>query len=61
MRNRLTPLNRLTTTTQPHDVASGSVGNRLHGLLSCMKAGTLISGWRDRYLHVQGIAARQNC
>ena len=33
MRPRLTPLIRLTTTTQPHDVASGSLGNRLYGLL----------------------------
>ena len=58
MRPRLIPLIRLTTTTQPHDVASGSVGNRLHGLLACMKAVTLISGGSERYVNVQRIAAR---
>ena len=49
---------RLTSTTQPHDVASGSVSKRLHGLLACMKAGTLIIGGSERYVNVQGIAAR---
>ena len=58
MRPRLTPLIRLTTARQPHDVASGSVDNRLHGLLAYMKAGTLISGGSERYVNVQGKAAR---
>ena len=58
MRPPLTPLIRLTTTTQPHDVASGSVGNRLLGLLACIKAGTLTSGLSDRYLRVQRVTAR---
>ena len=58
MHPRLTPLIRLTTTTQPHDVASGSVGNRLLGLLAFIKAGTLTSGLSDRYLRVQGVTAR---
>ena len=61
MRPRFSPFIRLTTTTQPHDVASGSVGNRLHGLLACMQAGTLISGGSERYVNVKGIAARSNC
>ena len=54
MRPRLTPLTRLTMKIHPHDVASGSVGQGLLGLLACLKAGTLISGRSDRYLHVKG-------
>ena len=58
MRPHLSPLTRLTMKIHPHDFASGSVGQRLHGLLACMKAGTLISGGSKRYVNVQGIAAR---
>ena len=54
MRPRLTPLTLLTMKIHPHDVASGSVGQGLLGLLACLKAGTLISGSSDQYLHVQG-------
>ena len=58
MRSRLSPLTRLTMKIHLHDFASGSVGQRLLGLLACRKAGTLISGRSDRYLHVQGMGAR---
>ena len=43
----LTPLTRLTMKLHPRDIASGLVGQGLLGLLACMKAGTLISGWSD--------------
>ena len=54
MRPRLSQLTRLTMKIHPHDFARGSVGQRLLGLLACLKAGTLISGRSDRYLHVKG-------
>ena len=44
MRPRLSTLSRLTMKIHPHDFASGSVGQRLLGLLACRKADTLISG-----------------
>ena len=58
MRPRLTPLTRLTMKIHRRDIASGLVDQGLLVLLAYMKAGTLITGWSDGYLHVQGMGAR---